>query len=509
MKQGKVWLVGAGPSDIGLLTIKAKETIEQADVVVYDSLVGDAILGLIPRSAKLIYVGKRAGNAAMSQENINKVLLTEAINGNKVVRLKGGDPFLFGRGGEELELLVDNGIPFEIIPGVTSAVSVPAYAGIPVTHRDYCSSVHIITGHKKDSDKPEIDFPSLVKLDGTLIFLMGVGSLSYICSSLIDAGMNRDMPAAILEQGTTAAQRRVVSVLEKLPQDAKEANIQTPAIIVVGKVCSLCERFHWAEDRPLGGVRIIVTRPQELASSLSKRLKENGAEVIELPSIATAAIDDNTDIISMIANLKRYKWIVFTSPVGVHIFFQKLLYHQVDIRTLSGMKFAAIGSATAKAINEKGIPVDCTPKSYHSAALGQALADVVKNNEKVLIPRARIGTKALTDILDNNDIDYDDIPIYDTTFVKHPVLHAKELIDVNKTDYVAFTSASSVKGFVNAVGDEDLSHLHAVCIGEQTAAEAKKYGMKIDLSDIITINGIIDKIIQLEAEKRSAAKAGA
>ncbi|MFA0814175.1 MAG: uroporphyrinogen-III C-methyltransferase [Anaerofustis sp.] len=506
MKKGKVWLVGAGPSDVGLLTIKAKETIEQADVVVYDSLVGDAILGLIPRSAKLIYVGKRAGNAAMSQENINKVLLAEALNGNKVVRLKGGDPFLFGRGGEELELLTDNEVPFEIIPGVTSAVSVPAYAGIPVTHRDYCSSVHIITGHRKHVDKPEIDFPSLVKLDGTLVFLMGVGSLSYICDSLIKAGMSEDMPAAILEQGTTAAQRRVVSTVIRLPQDAEAADIKTPAIIVVGNVCSLADHFHWAEDRPLGGVRIIVTRPQELASTLSKRLRENGAEVIELPSIETIEIEDNAEIISMINNLNQYHWIVFTSPTGVNIFFRKLVYHKIDLRTLAGIKFAAIGSATAKAINDKGLTVDCIPKQYHSTSLGQALADTVKDREKVLIPRARIGSKELTDALDDNDIEYDDVPIYDTVYVRHPVLEARELIDGNKTDYVAFTSASSVKGFVNAVGAEDLSHLHAVCIGEHTAVEARKYGMKIDLSDTITINGIIDKITQLQKEKTAGKK---
>jgi uroporphyrinogen III methyltransferase/synthase len=266
MKRGKVWLVGAGPSDPGLLTLKAKKALEEAEVVLYDSLVGPGVLAMIPEGARLIDAGKRAGQAHMSQERINKTLMDEALKGFKVVRLKGGDPFLFGRGGEELELLAEHGIPFEIVPGVTSATAVPAYAGIPVTHRDFCSSVHIVAGHKKDSDRPDIDFESLTRLKGTLVFLMGAGALDYICSSLISAGMDAATPAAVLEKGTSARQRRVVATLSSLPETAARAELKTPAIIVVGAVCALTERFHWAEDRPIGGAGVVVTRPRELAS---------------------------------------------------------------------------------------------------------------------------------------------------------------------------------------------------------------------------------------------------
>ena len=252
MKQGKVWLVGAGPGDMGLLTLKGKEALEQADVVLYDKLVGTGILNMIPDSAQKINVGKCAGNHTMPQAEINLLLLSEAQKGNHVVRLKGGDPFLFGRGGEELELLEKHHIPFEVVPGVTSAVSVPAYAGIPVTHRNFASSVHIITGHKKADENDALDFTALSQLEGTLVFLMGVSALDNICSGLVQAGKSADTPAAILEQGTTAHQRRIVADLKTLPEKAKQANIQTPAIIVVGTVCTLAEQFAWGRKTSLG-----------------------------------------------------------------------------------------------------------------------------------------------------------------------------------------------------------------------------------------------------------------
>ena len=239
MKTGKVWLVGAGPGDIGLFTLKGLKVLEQADVVVYDSLVGQGVLSRIPENARLINVGKRASHHIMRQENINQVLLEEAQRGLRVVRLKGGDPFLFGRGGEELELLRENGIPYEVVPGVTSSIAVPAYNGVPVTHRDFCSSVHIITGHKKAGEEYDIDFRALVDTKGTLVFLMGVSALPDICEGLIGAGMEKDMPAAILQKGTTAGQKRIVATVSTLEEEVKRQGIETPAIIVVGKVCTL------------------------------------------------------------------------------------------------------------------------------------------------------------------------------------------------------------------------------------------------------------------------------
>ncbi len=499
MHTGKVWLVGAGPSDVGLLTLKAKSLIQSADVILYDSLVGDAVLALIPPGVKLINVGKRAGHAVMKQEDISRTLLEEAQSGQHVVRLKGGDPFLFGRGGEELELLREHAIPFEVVPGVTSAIAVPAYAGIPVTHRDFCSSVHIITGHKKDSDKPDIDFDALVKLEGTLIFLMGLGALSHICQSLINAGMRPDMPAAVLEKGTTAGQRRVVATLGSLPDEVRRREIKTPAIILVGEVCTLAGQFHWAEDRPLGGARVVVTRPKKLASRLGSRLRELGAEVIELPAIETVEIEDNTPLEQAFNGLENYAWLVFTSQAGVEVFFSRLIESAIDIRKLSGLKIAAIGSATKKALLERGLFTDCMPETFDSVHLGRALTENVKHGEKLLIPRARIGSVELTQILDAHGISYDNIPVYDTVYETNALLHPKTLLAQSADTYVAFTSASTVRGFVQMADGADLSGVTAVCIGEQTAAEAKKHGMTVAVSGEITIDSLADKITELHA----------
>jgi uroporphyrinogen III methyltransferase/synthase len=495
--KGKVWLVGAGPSDAGLLTLKAKSLLEQADVVMYDSLVGDGILAMIPAGVKRINVGKRAGHAMMRQEEINSILLNEAQRGNKVVRLKGGDPFLFGRGGEELELLCEHKIPFEIVPGVTSAVAVPAYAGIPVTHRDFCSSVHIITGHLKDGSKPHIDYEALVRLNGTLIFLMSVGALGAICEGLMDAGMRPDMPAAVLEKGTTADQRRVVAALESLPEEARREGVATPAIIVVGEVCGLAEKFHWAEDRPLGGARVIVTRPQELASKLSNSLRGLGAEVIEIPAIRTVPIEDNKALEAALHRLGDYNWIVFTSQAGVEIFFDRLIKSSIDIRKLSGIKIAAIGSATEKALYGRGIFTDCVPDRYDAAHLGKALAKAVGPKEKVLIARAKIGSQELTKELADGGIAYVDIPVYDTLCNDGNVPRLSDILGTKKVDYVAFTSASTVRGFIALAGDADVTRTTAVCIGEQTAQEAEKYNMKTLTSDEITIDSLAAKIVEL------------
>lgn len=293
---GKVWLVGAGPGDRGLLTLKGLEVLKAADVVVFDALVGQEVLTLIPQSAELVNVGKRAGNHIMPQELINRLILEKAQEGKKVVRLKGGDPFLFGRGGEELELLSENGIPYEVVPGITSALAVPAYNGIPVTHRDCASSVHIITGHRRKGKDHDIDFEALVRTGGTLVFLMGVSSLESIMKGLLEAGMDPGTPAAVLQSGTTAGQRRVVSTVSGVKKDADRAGIEAPAVIVVGEVCALAKTLAWYEKLPLAGRRILVTRPREHISELSARLRSLGAEVMELPAIATEKISPNPEL---------------------------------------------------------------------------------------------------------------------------------------------------------------------------------------------------------------------
>lgn len=505
-RKGKVWLVGAGPSDVGLFTLKGKAVLENAQLVVYDKLVGQGVIGLIPKGARKIDVGKKMGDHPVPQHEINKILLEEARAGNQVVRLKGGDPFLFGRGGEELELLSKHGIPFEIVPGVTSAIAVPAYNGIPVTHRDFCSSLHIITGHTKKTASAEIDYASLVKLEGTLVFLMGISAMASICNGLIEAGMEPKMPAAILEKGTTAHQRRVVSTLESLTADGLKAKIETPAIIVVGKVCALSEEFHWAEDRPLGQLKIMVTRPKERNSALAEKLRDCGAEVLEIPTIQTQKIIANKRLEQVLMNVERYNWVAFTSIYGVKAFFDTLFEMKIDIRKLTGLKFAAIGPATKKAIEEKGIMVDLVPQDYYGEALGQLLADKALKEERetgkkglILIPRAMIGTENIIEPLKKAGVGYEDIPVYDTIEegVDNSICYDETV------DYVAFTSASTVRGFVKRNSDVDYAQVKALCIGRQTAEEAEKYGMQIILAEKPSIDSMVDRFLTMASEKES------
>ena len=386
MSTGKVWLVGAGPGDAGLFTIKGMETLQQAEVVVYDSLVGQEILSRIPESARCINVGKRASHHTMPQEQINQVLVEEAKKGHRVVRLKGGDPFLFGRGGEELELLVKEGIPYEVVPGVTSPIAVPAYNGIPVTHRDFTSSVHIITGHKKQGAAYDIDFDALVRTKGTLVFLMGVSALSDICQSLLQAGMDQDMPAAILQKGTTAGQKRIVATVSTLEEEVKKQGIETPAIIVVGKVCALAKEFAWHEKLPLSGYKVMVTRPRDLISSMASRLRLLGAEVLELPAIRTEPLKDQTLLYKALKAVDTYQWIVFTSPTGVRIFFEELLKSATDIRKLAHLKVAAIGKRTKKALEERGFLLIICRRFSTERLLEEGSVRFVRERRKFCFP---------------------------------------------------------------------------------------------------------------------------
>jgi len=492
-RKGKVWLVGAGPSDVGLFTLKGKDVLEKADIVVYDKLVGQGVLGLIPEETETIFVGKVAGNHAVPQYRINEILLEEAQKGKNVVRLKGGDPFVFGRGGEELELLVENDIPFEIVPGITSAVAVPAYNGIPVTHRDFTSSFHIITGHTKDKEEPNINFEALVKLDATLIFLMGVSALPKICKGLLKAGMDKDMPAAILERGTRAHQRKVVSTIEHLPEESKAAKIGTPGIIIVGKVCQLANDFTWAEKRPLGDLKIAVTRPRDRSSKLAQELRFLGGEVVMLPAIKTLPIKNNQALDKELKRLKEYDWLAFTSPFGVKVFMDELRTRKMDVRNLIGIKIAVIGSGTQKAFEKYGVFVDLVPETYNGKALGEKLAETLKD-EKILIPRAKLGTDEVLKPLKAANIQFTDLPIYDTISVSDNTLTKYD----ESIDYVAFTSASTVKAFAAHNQKIDLSKVNALCIGEQTAEIALNYQMKVVISEKATIKSMVDKLLELK-----------
>jgi uroporphyrinogen III methyltransferase/synthase len=502
MAAGKVWLVGAGPGDIGLFTVKGMDTLKHAEVVVYDSLVGQGVLSMIPDTARCINVGKRAGHHTMPQWQINQVLLEEAQKGYRVVRLKGGDPFLFGRGGEELELLKEHNIPYEVVPGVTSPLSVPAYNGIPVTHRDYCSSLHIITGHKKAGESYNIDFEALVRTKGTLVFLMGVTALADICGSLLKAGMDPEMPAAILQKGTTAGQKRIVATVSTLKQEVERLGIETPAIIVVGKVCELAEKFAWYEELPLFGFKVLVTRPRDLISSMSAKLRLQGAEVLELPAIRTKALEDQEALKQAFSKIGTYDWIAFTSPTGVKVFFQEMKKSRLDIRSLGTVKIAAVGSGTKKKLEELGLYVDLMPEVYDGASLGAALADVCGKGDHILIPRASIGNHEIIEALEKKEgLVIDDIPTYDTLYEVSEIIDEKKEFELGSIDCAVFTSASTVKGFVEATCGLDYSKVTAACIGKQTKAAADSYGMETYMAKEATIDSVIDLVIDLKTKK--------
>ena len=548
---GKVWLVGAGPGELGLFTIKGLEVLQKAEVVVYDALIGDAVLTLIPDRAEKINVGKRAGNHRMTQEQINLTLLEQAQAGKRVVRLKGGDPFLFGRGGEELELLVENDVPYEIVPGVTSAFAVPAYNGIPVTHRDFTSSVHIITGHRRssanthsigraeasrnmntagsagslsDSDGLGIDYEALVRTKGTLIFLMGLSTLPVIMRGLLDAGISPDTPAAVLERGTTAGQRRVLATVSTLEEETDRARIKAPAIIVVGEVCRLAESFAWAEKRPLAGRKILLTRPKELISEMAGRLRRMGAEVLEMPAIETVPIQPNPALEDCFQKdpkgaaysqktAGRTDWMVFTSPTGVRIFMDWFLPDH-DIRDLAGIRIAAIGEGSAKKLRQYGIRCDFVPTVYDGETLGRELAQEIRQEReahndipaavRVLIPRAAIGSRELVEELEKaGDIEILDIPTYTTEYVTKSIVDAREQIENGEIHYAVFTSASTVRGFSAVMEGADLSRIKAVCIGRQTRAAAQAQGMQTRMAEKATLDALLDAVMQCAAEDRN------
>lgn len=504
---GKVYLAGAGPGDAGLLTVRARELMETADVVVYDALVSVEILCQIPAEKELIYVGKRSGHHSAPQEEINRILLREARAGKQVLRLKGGDPFVFGRGGEEVEALVKAKIPFEVVPGVTSAAAVPAYAGIPVTHRDYASSFHVITGHPRGDGSLQIDYPSLVQMDGTLVFLMGVSSMDEICRGLLGAGMCPDMPAAVLENGTTAGQRQVVSDVAHLAEEAKQADIHPPAIFLVGKVCAVADTFSWAGKRRLAGRQFLVTRPRQQCSRLAGRLRSYGAHVLEVPAIRTKPIIPNPKLSAALESFAtdcEESWLVFTSPAGVRIFFEQLADLPLDLRTLfrrkAEVRIAAIGSATAGELRTHGWKADLVPERFDAESLGKELAGCASPESEILILRAKNGSKDLLPPLTSRGLHVQDVAVYETETRRHENLRGKiqEEFDKGAVDAVVFTSRSTVHGFAEMMGkDFTYRSVTAVCIGEQTADEAKKYGMPVKIATQASMDAIEERILEI------------
>lgn len=492
---GKVWLIGAGPGSSELLTVKAKRLIETGECIVYDRLIGMEILSMLPAGARLIDVGKSPGYHAVPQGEINRILVREAKLGRKVIRLKGGDPFLFGRGGEEVEALCEEGIPFEVVPGVSSCIAVPAYNGIPVTHRDYVSGVHIITGHHREDGNGKVDYEALVRAKGTLVFLMGVGALKEITDNLMRAGMKADMPAAILQQGTTANQRRITATVGTLTEEAGKQQIKPPSIIIVGEVAGLAEKFSWYERLPLAGERILVTRPAERGFKLQEALRSLGAEVLTVPVIKTVPVGDSVRVGRIERELRRiqeYQVLVFTSPYGVERFFEILPETGMDIRHVLHMRFAVIGEGTAAALRDKGIRADYMPGQYDGASLGRLLADTLSDGTGILLARSSIGSREILEEIGKNPaLSCTDLAIYDTIFQEGQKERLRLFMEEGNITKVIFTSSSSVEGFLSLLGEFPYETVNAVCMGQKTEQTAKAAGMRTSKARNATIEELV------------------
>ena len=478
-----VALVGCGPGDPGLLTARALELIAAADVLLYDRLIPQEALAHARPEAELIYVGKEGDGPSVDQSQTERLLVAHAREGKRVVRLKGGDPFVFGRGGEEAQVLRDAGLDFEVVPGITAGIAAPAYAGIPVTHRDHASAVAFVTGHE-DPSKPEsaLDWAALAAFPGTLVFYMGVKRLAENARALIDAGRAADEPAAVVERGALPAQRTVVATLETIADAAGQAGLRAPAVAVVGHVAGLRDSLAWVEDRPLHGRTVAVTRARAQASELAARLRALGAAVVEAPTIRIEPLD------TALPDLSGYDLVCFTSPNGVRLFFARL---DGDARQLAGATVAAIGPGTARALREHGIAADVVPERSVAEALLEALAGVPAR--RALVARAREARDVLPDGLRERGVEVDVLALYET--VAEPLDEAA-LAAARAADFITFTSSSTVRFYLEAAGGERPGG-RIVSIGPVTSETLREKGLEPDVEAAEhDIDGVVAAIVE-------------
>lgn len=496
-----VYLVGAGPGDSGLITVKGKELISKADAIVYDYLANNALIKETKKDCKIIYAGKGLGFKAMSQNQINKKLINLAKSGLKtIVRLKGGDPFLFGRGGEEAEDLKKNKINFEIIPGVTSAIAVPAYAGIPVTHRNITSTLAIVTGHEDpEKNKTSIAWDGLAKMK-SIVFLMGTKNLKKNLRNLIDNGMSRNTKIAAINWGTYSKQKTVVGTFEDIHEKIRSNKITSPSIIVIGEICKLRRTLNWFEKKPLFGKNIVVTRARKNASVLSQEIINLGGNAIEIPTIEIKSKPSRT-IQNNIKDMKNYDWLIFTSVNGVEIFFDEFIKKFKDIRKLGDVKIAAIGSETSRAIKNLKINVDLVPKLFTAEGLIETFKKRKIKNTRILVPRAELARDTLIKELRISGNIVKELKIYDTVL---PSKENKKVIQnriyKNKIDYITFTSSSTVDNFFKYISPSQIKkqkNIAYVCIGPITAKTLRKYKIKPSLiCKKYTIDNLLKEIVK-------------
>ena len=498
--KGMVSLVGAGPGKRDYLSIEALRCIKKADVIVYDALISPSILNEAKMDAELIYVGKRADTIYKKQPEINELLVNLALSGKYVVRLKGGDPFIFGRGGEEALALKKAGISYEIVSGISSSYSVPASAGIPVTHRGAASSVHIITGHEHPAKPSEaLDFSVIAKEEGTLVFLMGLRSLGNICEKLIKNGKNEETPVAVISKGMTAKQRTVYGNLLTIKDEARKNNIEAPAIIVVGDVVGvgkqICEWQSKNEKKVLSGKRILVTGSRNMADSLEKEFEQYGGETIAISLVET--IPDYSDCDDIFNNLEKYSWFIFTSANGVNIFFDRLRDLRVDIRKLANTRFAVVGTSTKKALGKYGLYVDFIPSKFTSKILAEELSKELTDKDKILIVRGKQGKNFIEDKFSDMSVEFDKICIYETIQDERRADEVKRICP--DVDYIVVTSGSGARALRDMAGCE---HDNIVAIGPVTKRDCEEAGLRVKLvAEEFDARGIVDVIVR-DVEKQ-------
>jgi len=494
-RAGVVYLVGAGPGDPGLMTARSLELIAEADVILHDRLIPSGALDGARDDAELVYVGKRPGDAAMPQSEIEELLVAKAKEGRSVVRLKGGDPFVFGRGGEEAETLSAAGIPFEVVPGVTSGVAAPAYAGIPVTHRDDAGAVAFVTGHEDPAkEESAIDWDALARFPGTLVLYMGVGRAAQISRALIDAGRNPHEPAAAVERGTLPEQRSVVSTLAELPGEIESQGIRPPAILLVGDVAGRTGAIAWLERRPLHGKRVVVTRARAQASGLATALAALGAEVVELPAIRVESRTDSDEVARAVAEIHEYSLICLASPNAVRLLCEAMVAQGRDARALAGATVAAVGPGTEAALGELGVVADVVPERFVAEGLVDALAGVDVAGKRVLIARAAKAREVLPDALRERGAELDVVALYETVR-EDPDPGAIEA--AMGADYVTFTSSSTVTNLMGVLDGRFPEGARVVSIGPVTSETAREAGLEVHVeAEQHDPDGVVEALVE-------------
>ncbi len=497
-KPGTVYLVGAGPGDPELVTLKARRLLERADVILYDFLAPHEMLNWAPPDAEFVYVGKQGGSHTLPQEKINRLIVEKAREGKNVVRLKGGDPFVFGRGGEEAEVLAEAGVPFELVPGISSAVSAPLYAGIPLTHRSCTSSVVFLTGHEAaDKECARVPWENVARAGHTIVILMGVKNIRPNMECLLRSGMDPDTPVGIIRWGTRPDQRTMTATVSTIADEVERAGFKAPAIIVVGDVVKYREKLKWHDIKPLFGARVLVTRTRDQAEELSRLLLDAGADVYEVPTIEIVPNLDQPEVEEALDKLPEADWVVLTSVNGVKLLVQALLERGRDIRDLAGKKLAAIGPATAAKIEELGIKVDVVPPEYKAEGLATSLGEEGVRGKKFLLARARAARETLPEMLREMGGEVTIAPIYDTRIPEGNDRKIKELVRGGKIDIAVFTSSSTVRNFIEMAGGEDLSGIKIASIGPITSKTARELGLEVGTApEEYTIPALVQKIIE-------------